>query len=138
MRLLKPLLKNADKELAASAQKLLDAVKADGEAKLAEAEGLSDGEPVAAHDLFAKVSEGFKGEDLAKKADEKLKALRANKDVKAELDARKMFDRLAAVASQATPQQKAEVAKFAGDILKKYPGTPTAAKVEAMKGELGA
>jgi hypothetical protein len=139
MKSLRSLLKHKDKEVADSAAKLLEAVKAEAAEWMGEAEASKDAEPVKAYDLYSKVVATFGAADeLAKPAAEALKALRANDAVKKELDARKAYDKVVNVMATATQKQKPDVAKFAADIAKKYPDTPTGRKAEALQKELGA
>lgn len=138
MHTLKPLLKHKDKEVADSAAKLLAAVKAEGAKWLADADAAAAEEPVKAYDLYAKTAAAFGSEDLGKTASEGLKKLKSNAKVKAELDARKMYDRMVtAMAMVKAPTQGGEFAKFAEGIAKKYPETPTGKRADELKKELG-
>jgi hypothetical protein len=139
MRLLKPYLRNSNKDLAASAKKLYDAVHAEGEQWLADAEGAEKAEkPVEAYDLYTKVTSVFTGEDLAKRAAAPLKKLATSAAVKNELAARQMYEQLCAGASRATQRQRDQVASFAASIANRYPGTPTAEKAKEVARELAA
>lgn len=138
MRTLKGLLKHKDKEVVDSATKLMEAVKAEGEKWLSDAEAAAVEDPVKAYDLYAATAGAFgPADDLGKTANDGLKKLKADEKVKAELDARKMYDRMINAMGMATAKQKPEVAKFAESIVKKYPDTPTAKKAEELKQELG-
>jgi peroxiredoxin len=107
IRLLKPYLKNSNKDLAASAQKLYDAVHAEGQQWLADAQDAEKSEkPVEAYDLYTKVSTVFAGDDLAKRAATPLKALAASTTVKNELAARQMYEQLCTGAARATARQR--------------------------------
>ncbi|HYE17853.1 MAG TPA: redoxin domain-containing protein [Tepidisphaeraceae bacterium] len=139
VRLLKPWLKNTKKEVADSAKQLYDAVKAEGEAWLAEADKRYAAEDHAgAFDLYTKVSTVFAGEELGKKAADPLKKLAATPAMKDELAARKMYEQLNNGASRARAEQKPAVAEFAASIAKKYPNTPTGKKAADVAKELGA
>jgi peroxiredoxin len=139
MKSLRSLLKHKDKEVADSAAKLMEAVKAEAAEWMGEAEAAKDAEPVKAYDLYSKVVATFgPADELSKPAAEALKGLKANDAVKKELDARKAYDRVVNVMAAATPKQKPDMAKFAADIAKKYPDTPTGKKAEALQKELGA
>jgi peroxiredoxin len=137
MRLLKPCLKNSNKDLAASAKKLYDALHAEGEQWLTDAEKAEqDEKPVEAYDLYTRVSTAFAGEDLAKRAAAPLKKLAASTPVRNELAARQMYEQLCTGASRATPRQRDQVASFAASIATKYPNCPTAEKAKQVAQEL--
>ena len=138
MRATKVLLKSTDKDVAASAEKLLAAITEEGKTWLAEAEAASDSEPVKAYDLYAKTSSAFGAADeLGKKAAEAMKKLGTSDAVKKELEARKMYDRMVNAMAAANPNQRTQLSKAASDIVKKYPDTPTAKKVEEFQKEIG-
>ena len=138
MTRLRPHLKNANAELAASAQKLYDALKAEGEQWLAQAAELESSDPAAAHDLYARVAAVFAGDELAGKAKEPVARLRALPAVKDELAARQMYGGFLNVLSQATPAKKDKLVEAGQRIVKKYPSTPTAARVSEVLKEVGA
>lgn len=136
---LEKLLTHKDKEVAGSAAKLRAAVKGEVGKWAEAADAAADGEPVKAYDLYAKVAAALpKDDELSKKADEAIKELKADKDVKAELDARKMFGKMLKAMAVATPNQRGDVARFAASVVKKYPDTPTAKKAAELAEELGA
>src|SRR5688572_17371259 len=135
---LKKLLTHKDKEVAESAGKLRDAVKAEAGTWVAEAEAAGDADPVTAYDLYAKTVAALPKEDeLAKTADAAMKKLKSNEAVKAELDARKMYDKMLNAMSIASPSQRGDVARFAEGIVKKYPDTPTGKRAAELAKELG-
>ncbi|HSI37061.1 MAG: peroxiredoxin family protein [Phycisphaerae bacterium] len=139
VRLLKPWLKNSKKEVADSAKKLYDVIKAEGEGWLAEADKEAAGEnPAAAFDLFTRIATVFAGEELGKKAADPLKKLATTQAVKDELAARKMYEQLNTGASRARAEQRPAVAEFAASIAKKYPATPTGKRAAEIAKELGA
>jgi peroxiredoxin len=134
---LKKLLTNKDKEVAESAAKLQEVVKAEVAQWAEDAGTAADGEPVKAYDLYAKVAAALpKDDELSKKAAEAMKTLKTNKDVKAELDARKQYVKMLAAMGAAQPSQRAEVARFAAGIAKKYPDAPTGKKAAELAEEL--
>ena len=95
-------------------------------------------DPVKAYDLYAKAAAAFnKTEEPGTAAAAGVKALGEDKAVKSELAARKAFAKVNVAMSKSTVQQKGEVAKFCHDVVKKYPGTPTAEKAKSLAGELG-
>jgi hypothetical protein len=137
MKSLRTLLKHKDKAVAESATKLLEVVKAEGEQWLGDATKAEDGDPVKAYDNYAKVAAAFGTDELGKKGAEGVKKLKNNDKVKAELDARKMFDKVLNAMAMATSNQRGEVAKFAAGIAKKYPETPTGKRAGELQQELG-
>jgi len=136
MPFLKRAMKDSKKEVAESAKKLFDDVKAQGKEWLTEAAKASDGEPVKAYDLYKKVSLAFVGEDLAKEADAALKTLAKNKAVIDELAARAMYDQLSSAESKAQMAQKPLFIKQAQTIATKYPQTPTGKKAKELAEDL--
>ncbi|HZL37146.1 MAG TPA: hypothetical protein VFC78_17635 [Tepidisphaeraceae bacterium] len=136
MWLLKPMLRDHDKAVAADAQKLLADVKAEGEKWKDEAEKIADDKPVEAFVLYSRVAEAFTGDELGKSVAAPLKKLRTNKAVKDEMGARQMFAQVTMAMSKAKPEQKARVAQFAESIAKKYPEAPTGIKAAALAEEL--
>jgi peroxiredoxin Q/BCP len=137
MRMLKPFLKNSNKDLAASAKKLYDTLHAQGEQWLTDAaQAEKDEKSVQAYDLYTRVANVFTGEDLAKRAASPLKTLTASTPVKNELAARQMYEQLCTGASRATHRQRDQVAAFAANIATRYPNTPTAEKARQVAQEL--
>jgi peroxiredoxin len=135
---LNPLLKNSNKALAENANKLHAAIKAEADQWKEKADAaLAAEDPVTAFDLYAKTAALFPKEEIGKQSTEALKKLRTNKAVVDELAARRMYDQLRAGASSAKPEQIGEVANFGKNIIKRYPNTPTAQKIEAYVKEIG-
>ena len=137
MKFLRPQLKASNKALAESAQKFFGLIKQEGEKWKGDAEkAVADNKPAEAFLLYTKIAAVFVGDDLAKGTVEPLKRLRNDKQVKDELEAQKIYVQLAVGISRATPAQTREAADFATGIVKKYPGTPTAAKAEQIAADL--
>jgi peroxiredoxin len=134
LKALRPLLKN--KQTAEQAQKIYDKVKSEATTWANDAGKALDSDAVAAFDLYTRVYVAFPDEDMGKQAKEALAKLKKNKTVTAELDARRMYDQLDGAFAKAKPTQKADVAGFCLSIAKKYKGTPTAAKAQALAEEL--
>jgi len=135
VKALRPLLKDSNKTVAASAQKLYDAVKAEGQAWKDKADKNLDSDPASAYDLYTQVAAVFSGDDLAKSVDEPLKKLKSTKAMTDELAARQMYGQLYQVLAKVNAGDKnaaAQVAKFCADLAAKYPGTPTAAKAQQI------
>ncbi len=124
--------KRAKKNISESAAKFLDVLKVEYQASFDEAVPQIESDPVQAFDRLSKVSLVMNGEPLGKLADEKLKSLRSNETVKNELAARKMLDQLSVVSIKAKKGQEGELGAFAQSIIKKYPETPTAKRVEKI------
>jgi peroxiredoxin len=138
MKSLRSLLKSPDKEVADSAAKLLAAVQAEATQSMSDAQAAAGDEPVKAYDLYTRLAAAFGAtDDLGKKAAEAAKQLKSNDTVKKELDARKAYDKVLNAMAMATPTQKDQVVKFAADVAKKYPETPTAKKAEELQKGLG-
>ena len=131
-------LKSTDKDVAASAEKLMATITEDGKSWLADAEAAAGAEPLKAYDLYAKTSSTFgPGDELGKKAADAMTKLGTSEAVKSELEARKMYDRMVNLMAAANPNQRTQLAKAASDIVKKYPDTPTGKKVEELQKEIG-
>lgn len=129
---LRPLRKSQRKPLAESAEKLYQAVHAEGVKWKEEADKLADGKPVEAADLYAKIAAVFAGDDLAKSVAEPLKVLKANKAVMDESAARQAYAQLYTAVPKARMQQRDQVAQFCTTVATKYPGTPTGEKAKAL------
>ncbi len=137
LRTLKPHLKASKKDVAESAKKLYDAVRAEGEKWLTEADAAVAAEKsVDAYDLYTKVATAFAGDDLAKRTAAPLKKLAASQAVKDELAARQMYVQLCQGAARAQPADRPQVATFAATIAKKYPNSPTGLRAADVAKEL--
>jgi thiol-disulfide isomerase/thioredoxin len=138
VQLLKPLLKAKDKAVAADAAKLMAEIKGPYEQMKADANKAADEKPIEAYDLYARVGKTFDGDPLGKSVVEPVKKLLKNKDLKAELAARKMWAQLGAVMAKATPEQKKQIAAYCLSISTTYPESPTGKKAATFATELGA
>ena len=125
-------LRKAPKALGESAEKLYQAVKAEGQTWKDQADKLTESQPATAYDLYLKVSTLFAGDDLGKSVTDSLKALKTNKAVVDELAARQQYAQLFRAVPNAQPQQRDQVAQFCMGISTKYPGTPTGEKAKAL------
>jgi len=132
MKRLQPLRKSTNKELAAAAQKLYQDVHAEGEKWQQEADGAKDLDPVKAYDLYVKLAGVFQGDDLGKAAVAAATALKANKAVQEESQARDMYRRLYTVVPKARYEQRVDVADYCQQIIKKFPSAPTAANAKTL------
>jgi peroxiredoxin len=132
VRLLQPMRKSSTKTLAASAEKLYQAVHAEGEAWMKSADTLLESKPARAYDLYTKVAAVFAGDELGKSAAESLKTLANNPKVQAELSARQMYAQLYDAVPRASLKQKGQIIDFCRGINAQYPDTPTAAKAARL------
>ena len=129
---------SSDKEVQASAVKLMEAVKKEGQQGKEEAEKVAATEPIKAFDLYQRVAQVFEGDELGKSVAEPLKALQKNKEVAAEVEARAMYVLLEAALSKATAAQKSDVVSFCKKLAQKYAETPTGKKVQQYVDDLEA
>ncbi|HEX8914329.1 MAG TPA: redoxin domain-containing protein [Humisphaera sp.] len=136
MRLLRPYAKAGNKQLAESANKLLDTVRGEARLWMEEAKTAADKEPAKAAELYAKVAFGFQGEDIGKEADAALKDLMKKKEVTDEIAARGMFDQFNAALARAQKNQKATFVNSAKAIAAKYPETPTGKQAATLAADL--
>ena len=125
MNKLRPLLKTYPKATAESARKLYDEVKKEGEQWKSDAEAVVESNPVTAYDLYARISNCFAGDELAKGVEQPLKQLKANKAVKDELTARGMWDQLSVAVGRASISDRLRLAGAAEGIAARCPNTPT-------------
>ena len=136
MKLLTPLrTKSASKKVKASATQLYDELKKQGEAWKDEADKATEEQPVLAYDLYKRITRLFPKDDLAKEVAEPLKALKANKTVHRELEARKDMAKLDVQLTQLSMRSK-QAATLLKGLAKRFPGTPTGKHAEAMAKEL--
>jgi thiol-disulfide isomerase/thioredoxin len=131
-KLLKSAKRSSKKPVAESAAKFADVLSAECKTLVDEASGEIESNPVSAYDKLTRVATIMEGDPLAKDAQEKLKTLKANAAVKDELAARKMLGQLVTAVARAKPGQERQVGSFAESIIKKYPETPTAKRVEQV------
>jgi thiol-disulfide isomerase/thioredoxin len=136
MKLLKPQLTSTDKEVKASAEKLYGEIKKLGEEWKEEAGKSAESEPVKAYDLYTRVATVFEGEDLGKSVANDLAKLKTNKVVALELEGRKAYGQLEQALTKASAAQKDDVVKFCTGFVKKYEGTPVAARVQSYLDDL--
>ncbi len=132
MRLLQPLRKSSSKAVAASAEKLYQAIHAEGDTWKADADAALGSDPVKAFDLYTRLSSVFDKDDLGKTAGEALKKLKDDKTVKSELAARERYAQLYTVLPRADAKQKPEAVAFCKQIAEKFPNTPTAEKASRL------
>lgn len=136
MKLLTPLRKSSTKPVAESANKLHDALKKEAEEWKAEAEKLTEDDPLKAYDLYSRISRLFPGEALAKDVADPLRKLGATKMVTAELAARKAYEQISNGISKMTPDQKKALAQQMQGLAKKHSGTATGDRLDALAKEL--
>jgi peroxiredoxin len=136
MRVLMPMRKSGGKAVTASAEKLFQAVHAEGEQWKQDADGAVESDPVHAYDLYTKIGAVFVGDPLGKSVAEPLKKLKTDKKVQAELSARQMYAQINSAIPRANPRQKADVVAFCKSLAARYPDTPTAGKATALASAL--
>jgi peroxiredoxin len=133
MNQLRPLRKAQSKGLAEAAEKLYQAVHAEGEKWKERADKLAaDGKPVEAYDLYVKIGNLFVGDDPAKSVAEPLKTLKTNKTVTSEMSARQAYQQLYSAVPKASMQQRDQVARFCASIAAQYPDTPTGERAKNL------
>jgi hypothetical protein len=132
MKKLQPQRKSPNKEMAASAEKLYQDVRAEGQQWMEEADGAKELDPVKAYDLYVKLAGLFQGDELAKTASAAVGQLKSNKAVQEELAARDMYRRLYAVIPKARYEQRVDVADYCEQIVKKFPNAPTATQAKVL------
>ncbi|MBC8105569.1 MAG: redoxin family protein [Anaerolineae bacterium] len=135
---LRPFLKNANAEVAASAQKLFEALKTEGQQWMDEAAKAESENPIGAYDLYARTAATFAGDPLGEKAKGSLKAISAKQPVQDELAARKMYEGFVGAMAQSNPTNKTKLIELGKKIVQKYPSTPVANKVNTVLSEIGA
>ena len=101
-----------------------------------QAESLAASDPVRAYDLSVRVVNLLPLTELAKSVQKNMKALAADKSVKAEVAARASFAKVAQAMVQVTAPTPV-LAKAFADVAKKNPNTPTAANAKTLADELG-
>jgi hypothetical protein len=129
--------KTAKKNDLLAVTSIQEAVKKEADQWAEDAASATEGDPVKAYDLYAKVAGAMPGEPMAKTATASMKKLEANKAVKSELTARTAYSKIAQAMSMATPAAKPAVAHALADITRKYADTPTAIRAQALVDELG-
>ena len=127
--------KSKAKAVQAAAEELAEAVRKDVEPLLEQAAKIEAEEPLKAYDLYARVASASAGDPQGKAATEKMTALREK--LKSELTARKAFSEMEMLVCNATPAQKADVAKLFTEFAKKYAKTRAAERATVLAEELG-
>jgi len=136
MRLLRPFVKGSPSALTTSAQKLYDTVKVQGTQWKAEADKLVADKPAAAFDLYVRIANVFANDDLGKSVAEPLHKLRTSKAVTDELAARQMYAQLCRGMAEVKSKNVQEVTAFVQQIVRMYPGTPSAVKAKQFLNDL--
>jgi peroxiredoxin len=129
--------KSSSEAVAESANKIFAIVKEEANQWKAEADKVAEDNPVQAYDLYAKITAAFPGDPLAKSVAEPMKKLAAKKPVVQELAARKAFTHIETQLARLTAPQKKLVVQEIQKSMKKFAGTPTAEKAQALATELG-
>ena len=138
MTKLRPFLKNANADVAASAQKLFEALKTEGQQWLDEAAKAESDKPILAHDLYARTAATFAGDALGDQAKASLKATDAKQQVQDELAARKMYESFVGAMAQSNLSNKGKLIEIGKKIVQKYPSSEVATRVNAVLTAIGA
>lgn len=130
---LKPLVrKQPVTPLAKAASGLYAAVKTEGEQWKTDADSLVASDPVAAFDLYTRVSLVFAGDVFANSVSAPLKKLKAQKAVADELAARAEYEQLYTILPRAKGPQRTEAKQYCKGIVSRYPDTPTGKKADGL------
>jgi hypothetical protein len=133
MKKLQPLRKSPNKDAAASAEKLYQDLRTEGQQWMEDADGARELDPVKAYDLYVRVAAVFAGDELAKTAASAAGQLKtSNKAVQEELAARDMYRRLYNVIPKARYEQRVDVADYCQQIIKKFPDAPATANARVL------
>jgi hypothetical protein len=140
LKLLAPLSKSSNKNLADPAKTLMGEWKTEAEKWKSEADDNTVVDPLKAHDLYQKIATTLPAsEDLAKNAAAAAKKLTTDKAVAAELAARKSYTALIQSMGNVTALTgRPAIAASCKALLKKHPNTPTATKIDDLLKELEA
>ncbi|HEV7300361.1 MAG TPA: redoxin family protein [Tepidisphaeraceae bacterium] len=138
MKALKPHRKSKKADVAESAQKLYDTIKAEGQVWKADADAAMEASPAVAFDGYTKLKAIFEGDtELLAGVDANLAKLKTDKAMTAELAARKMMAALAAQSNKPNPPAASEMAAGYRAVAKKYPDSPSGQAAEQLASELG-
>jgi len=137
MKLLRAMRKDSNKDVAASAEKLYEAVKTEAADWKSEADAAVAEQPAVAFDLFTRLKNCFPDEEATFGADAALKTLKTNKNVLDEQAARKQFVKMSQAMANAKYSQKGEVQGFCESIAKQYPDTPTGKRAKSVAELMG-
>jgi hypothetical protein len=126
-----------DRKTVDSARQFQLMVRAECDVWKGEADRLSATEPLSAYDLYARVAACFPNSDLSRTVADPMKKLELRKEVKAELSARGMYAMLSAAVSRDERVEKWDAVDYVDQIVRAYPGTPTADRLVAYLDDLG-
>lgn len=129
--------KSTSKAVAESANKIFATIKEEAAQWKVEADKLAEDNPIKAYDLYARITTALPGDELAKASAEPMKKLAAKKAVSQELAARKAFTPIESMLAKFTASQKQAIVQNLQKFEKKFAGTPSAEKAQALATELG-
>lgn len=137
MKGLSRLLRSRDDAVKASAQALNEAVIAQAQCWVEQADQQLETDPFEARRLYTKAEDLFPREAFAKEVRKKLSALKSNQIIKDENAARKMYVKMLKAIDDMKPEQKPELIAYMKKIGEKYPDTPTGKRCGVMAESLG-
>eukprot|EP00752_Nemacystus_decipiens_P016625 g14865.t1 len=137
MRGLGRFLRDRDEAIKTSAEALNEAVLAQAQGWVEQADGLVETDPFEARSLYTKASDLFPREPFAKDVRKKIADLRSNPLFKDESAARKMYAKMVAAIDKMKPKQAPELVAYAKQIAEKYPDTPTGQRCAKIADNLG-
>lgn len=137
MRRLGRLLRDRDEAVKASAKSLNEAVIAQAQGWVEQADSLIETAPFETRRLYTKASNLFPREPFAKDVRKKIANLRSNPLFKEEASARKSFAKMVGAIDKMKPGQASELVAYARQIGDKYPNTPTGQRCAKMADKLG-
>jgi hypothetical protein len=137
LKALAPLSKSTSKAVSGGAKKLIGEIKDEAVKWRVEADDAATIEPLKAYDLYQKAAAAMPTDEVGKSAAAAAKKLATEKSVASELAARKSFASLSQMIGQTNMAGRPSIMAECKNIMKKYPDTPTASKVDDLYKELG-
>jgi peroxiredoxin len=129
--------KVSNKAQSEGAKKLIAEVKTEAMSWKVDADDAAGIEPLKAYDLYQKIAAALPADELGKSSAAAAKKLATDKSIAPELAARKSFAALTQTMGQVTAGGQSIILTECKNIMKKYPGTPTADKADDLYKELG-
>jgi hypothetical protein len=136
LKALAPLSKSTSKALSGGAKKLIAEIKEEAVKWKVEGDDAATIEPLKAYDLYQKIAAAMPADELGKSASATARKLATDKTIAPELAARKSFATLTQMIGQTTVGGRGSIAAECKNIMKKYPGTPTAGRADDLYKEL--
>jgi peroxiredoxin len=136
-RLLNSALDAADRKSADSARSFQTALYARSDQWKAHADALIATDPIAARDLYTRITVTFPCSGMARAVADPLKRLSANQRVRDELAARGMYDVLCGAIAHDEQITRPVAAAYCQQIIRAHPDTPTAERLVKYLDDLG-